>query len=252
MPNSLPAAIINETMARRYWPGEDPIGKQFRLGGPLAMFPWLIVVGITDDVRYGQDVAAAPEPTIYQPLSQTRGPSLSVVVRSDSNPMEALGSIRAQIREVDRSVPLLNVREQNYFVSRSFAQRRLVLAVLSTFALIALFLATFGVYSVVSYSVAQRTQEIGLRVALGAREGSILKLVLAQGLWTSMTGIIAGVIGILVLGKAVSTLLYNVAPSDPLTIGTVSILLSLVTVIACYFPARRALRIDPMIALRSE
>ncbi len=252
LPDSLPVAIINETMARRYWPGEDPIGKQFRLGGPLAMFPWLTVVGIAGDVRYGQDVAAAPEPTIYQPLTQTRGPSLSVVVRSDNNPMEALGAIRARIREVDRSVPLLNVRELNYFVSRSFAQRRLVLAVLSTFALIALFLATFGIYSVVSYSVAQRTQEIGLRVALGAREATILKLVLAQGLWTSMTGIIAGVIGIRVLGKTIATLLYNVTPSDPLTIAAVSILLSLVTVIACYFPARRAWRIDPMIALRSE
>ena len=127
-----------------------------------------------------------------------------------------------------------------------------MLTVLSTFALIALFLAAFGIYSVVSYSVAQRTQEIGLRVALGASEGSILKLVLLQGMWISMTGILAGTIGNLALGKAISTLLYNVEPSDPLTIGAVSILLSLVTVMACYFPARRALRIDPMIALRSE
>lgn len=215
------------------------------------MFPWLTVVGLAGDVRYG-DVEAAPEPTIYQTLAQTRGPSLSVVVRSDGNPMDALGSIRSQIREVDRSAPLLNVRELNYLVSRSFAQRRLVLAVLSTFALIALFLATFGIYSVVSYSVTQRTQEIGLRVALGADEGSILKMVLAQGMWISMAGIIAGVAGILALGKVVSTLLYNVAATDPLTISAVSILLSLVSMMACYFPARRALRIDPVIALRSE
>jgi putative ABC transport system permease protein len=140
----------------------------------------------------------------------------------------------------------------NYFVSIAFAQRRLVLTVLSTFALIALFLAAFGIYSVVSYSVAQRTQEIGLRVALGAADGSILKLVLVQGMRISMAGILAGAIGNLALGKAISTLLYNVEPTDPLTIGAVSVLLSLVTVMACYFPARRALRIDPMIALRSE
>ncbi len=166
--------------------------------------------------------------------------------------MDALGSIRSQIREVDRSVPLLNVRELNYFVYRSFAQRRIVLGVLSTFALIALFLATFGIYSVISYSVTQRTQEIGLRVALGAHEAGILKMVLAQGMWISMAGIVAGVAGVLALGKVVSTLLYNVAPTDPLTIIAVSILLSLVSVMACYFPARRALRIDPMTALRSE
>jgi predicted permease len=251
LPASLPVAIINETMARRYWPGEDPIGKQFRLGGPPSVFPWLTVVGLAGDVRYGE-VEAAPEPTIYQTLSQTRGSTLSVVVRSDGNPMDAIGSIRSQIREVDRSVPLLNVRELNYLVSRSFAQRRLVLAVLSTFALIALFLATFGIYSVVSYSVTQRTQEIGLRVALGAGEGSILKMVLAQAMWISMAGIIAGVAGILALGKVVSTLLYNVAPTDPPTISAVSIFLSLVSMMACYFPARRALRIDPVIALRSE
>jgi predicted permease len=251
LPDSLPVAIVNETMARRYWPGENPIGKQLRLGGPPSMFPWLTVVGVAGDVRYGK-VEAAPEPTIYQCLAQTRGPSLSVVVRSDGNPMGALGLIRSQIREVDRSVPLLDVREMNYFVSIAFAQRRLVLAVLSTFALIALFLATFGIYSVVSYSVAQRTQEIGLRVALGAPEGSILKLVLVQGMWISMAGILAGAMGNLALGKAISTLLYKVEPTDPITIGAVSILLSLVTVMACYFPARRALRIDPMIALRSE
>ncbi len=175
-----------------------------------------------------------------------------MVVRSDGNPMGTLGLIRGQIREVDRSVPLLNVREMNDFVSMAFARRKLVLVVLSTFALIALFLATFGIYTVVSYSVAQRTQEIGLRVALGDPEGSILKLVLVQGMWISMAGILAGAIGNLALGKAISTLLYNVEPTDPLTIGAVSILLSLVTVMACYFPARRALRIDPMIALKSE
>ena len=138
LPDSLPVAIVNETMARRYWPGESPIGKQFRLAGPPSMFPWLTVVGVAGDVRYGE-VEAAPEPTIYQSLAQTRGPSLSVVVRSDDNPMRTLDLIRSQIRDVDRNVPLLDVRQMHYFVSLAFAQRRLVLTVLSTFALIALF-----------------------------------------------------------------------------------------------------------------
>jgi predicted permease len=249
--DTLPVGIVNETMARRYWPGENPIGKKFRLGGPPSMFPWMTIVGVASDVRYG-GVEAAPEPTIYQSLAQTPGPSLSVVVRSNANPMNLMSSIRAQIREVDRSVPLLNVREFDYFVFKSLARRRLVLVVLSTFGLLALFLAAFGIYSVISHSVAQRTQEIGLRVALGAGEVGVLKLVLKQAMWISMVGISVGLVGTLALGNAVKSLLYEVAPTDPLTIGAVSILLVLVTVVACYFPARRALRVDPLVALRYE
>jgi predicted permease len=249
--DTLPVGIVNETMARRYWPGENPIGKKFRLGGPPSMFPWMTIVGVANDVRYG-GVEATPEPTIYQSLAQTPGPSLSVVVRSNGNPMNLMSSIRAQIREVDRSVPLLNVREFDYFVFKSLARRRLVLVVLSTFGLLALFLAAFGIYSVISHSVAQRTQEIGLRVALGAGEVGVLKLVLKQAMWISMVGISVGLVGTLALGNAVKSLLYEVAPTDPLTIGAVSILLMLVTVVACYFPARRALRVDPLVALRYE
>jgi predicted permease len=249
--DTLPVGIINETMARRYWPGEDPLGRKFRLGGPLSMFPWVTIVGVARDIRYG-GIDAAPEPTIYQPLPQTRGPSLSVVVRSNNNPMNLVNSIRGQIRELDRSVPLLNVREFDYFISRSLARRRLVLVVLSTFGVIALFLAAFGIYSVISYSVTQRTQEIGLRVALGAGGVGVLKLVLKQAMWISMVGISAGLAGTLALGNVLKSLLYEVAPTDPLTIGAVSILLLLVTVLACYFPARRALRVDPLVALRYE
>ena len=246
-----PVGIINETMARRYWPGEDPIGKQFRLGGPPSIFPWVTVIGVASDVRYG-DMEAAPEPTIYQPLPQTRGGSLSVVIRTSGNPMDLVGAIRGEVREVDRSVPLLNIRELAYLVSKSFAQRRLVLAVLSSFAMIALFLAAFGIYSVVSYSVTQRTQEIGLRVALGAEQASILKLILTQGMWISMAVIAAGIAGILASARMMTTLVYGVTPNDPLTIGVVCILLLLVTVLASYVPARRALRIDPVVALRFE
>ena len=147
---------------------------------------------------------------------------------------------------------MLNVREFDYFISESLARRRLVLVVISTFGLIALFLAAFGIYSVISHSVAQRTQEIGLRVALGAGEVGVLKLVLKQAMWISMVGISVGLAGTLALGNVVKSLLYEVAPTDPLTIGAVSILLVLVTVLACYFPARRALRVDPLVALRYE
>ena len=246
-----PVAVINETMARRYWPGEDPIGKQFRLGGPLPLYPWMTVIGVAGDVRYG-DVEVAPEPTIYQPLSQTRGGSLSMVVRTSGAPAALAAAIRGEVHAIDPEVPLLNVREFGYYVSESFAQRRIVLAVVSGFAGIALFLAAFGIYSVVSYSVTQRTREIGLRVALGAQPRSILKLILGHGLWAAIAGIAAGVAGTLAFAKAISTLLYGVKPADPLTLGLVCLLLLLVTVLASYLPARRALQIDPVVALRFD
>ena len=246
-----PVAVINETMARRYWPGEEPIGKQFRLAGPLSMFPWMTVVGIAGDVRYGA-VEAPPEPTIYQPLSQARSGSLSVVVRTNGNPMALAGAIRGEVRAIDRNVPLLNIREFGYYVSESFAQRRLVLTVLSSFAGIALFLAAFGIYSVVAYSVTQRTQEIGVRVALGAQQKNILELILKQALSVSIAGIVAGIAGTFAVAKVMTTLLYGVSPMDQLTIGLVCILLLLVTAMASYLPATRALRIDPVVALRFE
>jgi predicted permease len=249
--DSLPVGIVNETMARRYWPGENPIGRKFRLGGPPSMFPWVTIVGVASDVRFGE-VEAAPEPAIYQALAQTPGPPLSVVVRSNADPIHLVSSIRARIRELDRSVPLLNVREFDYLISKSLARRRLVLLLLSAFGLIALILAAFGIYGVISHSVAQRTQEIGLRVALGAGELGVLKLVLKQALWISMVGISVGLAGTLALGNALKSLLYEVAPTDPLTIGAVSILLVLVTAAACYFPARRALNVNPLVALRHE
>lgn len=246
-----PVSVINETMARRYWPGEDPIGKQFRLGGPPSIFPWMTVIGVAGDVRYG-DVEAAPEPTIYQPLSQLRGGSLSVVVRTSGNPAPVVSAIRGVVRDIDRNVPLLNLREFDYYVSESFAQRRLVLAVVSGFAGIALLLAAFGIYSVVSYAVTQRTREIGLRVALGAQRSGILKLILRQGMWASIAGITSGIAGTSAFAKVITSLLYGVRPMDPLTIGLVCVLLLLITVLASYVPATRALRIDPVVALRFD
>ncbi len=166
--------------------------------------------------------------------------------------MGLAGPIRNEVRSIDPSVPLLNVREFAYFVSKSFALRRFVLIVLSTFAGLALFLAAFGIYSVVAYSVTQRTHEIGLRVALGAHRGDILKLVLTQGMMVSITGIAVGLIGILAFARVMTSLLYNVAPTDPFTIAAVCVILLAVTVTASYLPARRALRVDPMVALRYE
>ena len=177
---------------------------------------------------------------------------MSVVVRTSGDPMALAGAIRGDVRDIDRNVPLLDFRDFGYYVSESFAQRRAVLIVLSSFAGIALFLAAIGIYSVVAYSVSQRTQEIGLRVALGAQQSGIFMLILRQGMWVSIAGIAAGLAGSLMLGRVMSSLLYEVRPLDTLTMGLVCILLSLVTGLASYLPAARALRIDPVVALRSE
>jgi predicted permease len=246
-----PVGIVNETMARRYWPGEDPIGKQFRLQGPPSMFPWVTVVGVASDVRYGSVDEAAP-PTIYRPQQQFPSTAMAVVVRSSGSPMSLVGPIRNEARAIDKEAPLLNVREFAYYISESFALRRFVMILLSTFAGLALALAAFGIYSVIAYSVARRTQEIGLRVALGARPRDVLRLVLAQGVSVAIIGIAFGLIGTVAFSRLMTGLLYGVTPTDRLTIAAVSAVFMVVTVAANYLPGRRALRVDPMAALRYE
>jgi predicted permease len=249
--DTVPVGIVNETLARRYWPNEDPIGKQFRLQGPPSMFPWVTVAGVASDVRYGGVDEAAP-PTIYRPLQQFPSTAMAVAVRTSGSPMTLTGPIRNALRAIDKDVPLLNVREFAYYISASFGLRRFVMIVLSVFAGLALFLAAFGTYSVIAYSVAQRTREIGLRVALGAHPRDVLWLVLAQGVSVAMTGIAFGLIGTFAFSHLMTSLLYGVTPTDPLTIVAVSAVLLMVTAAASYLPARRALRVDPMVALKYE
>jgi putative ABC transport system permease protein len=249
--DTLPVGIINETMARRYWPDEDPIGKQFRLQGTPSTLPWVTVVGVASDVRYGGVDEAAP-PTIYRPHQQSPFTGMAVVVRTSGSPMSLIGPIRSEVRAIDKDVPLLNVREFAHYISASFALRRFVMILLSVFAGLALFLATFGIYSVMAYSVSQRTQEIGLRVALGANPRDVLRLVLAQGVSVAIIGIAFGLIGTYAFSRLMTSLLYGVTPTDPLTIAAVSAVLLVVTIGAGYLPARRALRVDPMVALRYE
>jgi putative ABC transport system permease protein len=250
-PDGPPVGIINETMARRYWPNEDPIGKQFRLQGPPSMFPWVTVVGIASDVRY-EGVDKEPPPTIYRPLQQSPSTAMAVVVRTAASPLSLAGSIRNQVRAQDKDVPLLNVREFGYYVSQSLALRRFLMVLLSGFAGLALFLATLGIYSVVSYSVTQRTQEIGLRIALGAYPHDVLTLVVRQGVILAMMGLTVGLIVTFAFSRVMIGLLYGVAPTDPLTLGAVCAFLFAVTLVGSYLPARRALRVDPIVALRYE
>ncbi len=240
------AAIVNEEMARRYWPGEGAVGKQFywhSLEGPK-----LTVVGVAGDVRAnGLDVK--PRPMVYIPVVDN---SMSVVVRTAPGATVDVASIRAIVRRLDPALPLAGVTTMGRILEDSTDGERFSMTVLGGFAAVALLLAAIGLYGVLAYSVLQRTPEIGVRMALGAETRHVLALVLRQGLALTLVGLGLGVVGALAFSRVMSSLLYETQATDPATYVGVSLVLALVALLACLLPARRAMRIDPVIALRQE
>jgi putative ABC transport system permease protein len=240
--------IINESMARVFWPGEDPVGKRLRL-----VERWHSIVGVVRDVKhFGLSGAASPE--MYFPYQQLRYPwlSMTVVARTQSDAMLLASAFREAVREIDRDLPVYNLRTLEQTVSASVARPRLHLALLGTFAAIALSLAALGIYGVVSYSVRQRQQEIGIRVALGAGHGDVMTLILKQILWLTLTGVAIGLAGAAALGQAMTTLLFGITATDGTTFVGVAAVLAAVAFGASYIPARRAAKLDPTVALRNE
>ncbi len=247
--------IINETMAKRYWLDSDPIGARIRLRDD---HPWLSVVGIIGDFKH-EDLSTASRPEMFFPRAQpgshfSLGPrrAMSVVLRTNGDPLSYVGPLRRELAELDGNIPLSGVRSVKEVVSDSISSPRFTTLVLSIFASLALLLGAVGIYSVISYGVTQRRREMGIRSALGAREGAILRMVVGQGLIMVATGIGVGLLLTVALTRLVTNLLYQVSPTDPLTIVLVSSLLSVVAVLASYIPARRASRVDPVITLRAE
>jgi putative ABC transport system permease protein len=236
-------------MARSFFPGEDPVGKRVRTGDKS---PWVEVVGIVGDVRHrGLDVDTRPE--MFFPHLQTPSRQMTLVVRAAAGDPEALaGPLRERVRAIDRDQPVGNVKTMEGWLSESVASRRFSAMVLGVFAAAAAALAALGLYGVVSYSVAQRTHEIGLRVALGARPRDVLRLVIGQGMLLTLVGTAVGVAAALALTRLMSSLLFGVAATDATVFVTVPLLLAGVALLACYFPARRATKVDPMVALRYE
>ena len=249
-------AIVNEKLAESTWPGEDPLGKQLRVGGPDSKSPWLTVVGVVGNVRRdGADFGVRNE--MYMPYGQhpwlVGGPQHLLVRTSPAvNPENMSRAAVDAIRNVDRSLPVTEIGAVERAVAEPMAEQRMVMALMIAFAALALVLSTLGIYSVLSYSITQRTREIGLRVALGAHEGNVLRLVIADGLRMAVIGITLGIAGALALTRLMTDLLYGVHPTDLVTFSGVTIVLAMVSLSACYVPARRAMKIDPIVALRYE
>ena len=249
-PDAPPVAIINEAMARRSWPAHDPVGRRFKLGPRDSDEPWYTVVGVVADMRL-QGQEREPVPQIFVSLAQTPPQSADLVIRTSSdNPLAMAGALRAAVGRVEKNAPIYGVALLEQQLGTYLTQRRFQTSLLTGFSVVALLMAAVGIYGLIQYSVATRTQEIGLRMAIGAQARDIFRMVIGEGLTLSLVGLALGLVGAWWLGRAGSSLLFGVTASDPLTFATVSLLLTAVATAACYFPARRAMTVDPIVALR--
>jgi putative ABC transport system permease protein len=249
--DSAKVVVINETLARRIWPGEDPIGKRLKQGWPESQTPWREVVGVVADVKLNGLERDTPMQT-YVPLAQEPTRAFSLAVRAAGNPLAAAAEVERAIHSIDKDLPVSDVRSMEQLLGVSMAQRRLTMTLLLSFAALALLLAGVGVYGVISYSVRLRTRELGIRMALGAQRRDVLKMILSQGLKLALIGVAIGTPSAFALTRWMETLLFNVRPADPLTFAAIPAVLSLVALFACWIPARRATKVDPMVALRCE
>lgn len=246
-----PVVIINETMARRYWPKEDPIGKRIRPGGLVSLSPWLTIIGIVKDVK--EELSVEPVfPTMYRNYLQSPQPYMYLLARTASDPNAMAVPIRNEIRAVDKDQPISDIASMEKVLSDAAWGPRFLSLLLSTFGLLALAMASLGIYGVISYFVSMRTQEIGIRLALGAQKRDIVKLVLGRGLALTGIGIAIGLIAGIALARLLSSMVVEVSANEPITLAGVTALLCFVALIANYIPARRATKVDPIIALRTE
>jgi putative ABC transport system permease protein len=241
-------AIVNETMAARYWPGASPIGKRVRMGGSPN---WRQVIGVVNDVKHwGLERRVNPE--IYLAQKQMVWDGLTFVLATSSDPASLIAPIREQLRAVDPNLPLSRLRTMEEVAASSVAERRGTMLILAVFGMLALILAAAGIYGVTAHLVALRRAEIGIRMTLGARPADVMRLVLREGAIQAAAGLALGLGGAIVVMRTFSTMLYGVSPSDPITLAAVAAVLLGTTLLACVLPARRAMRVDPVAALRDS
>jgi putative ABC transport system permease protein len=244
-------ALINEAMARRLWHGRDAVGKRFLLG-PADSGAWFTVAGVVGDMRR-QGLENAPAPQMFEPLAQNPPKQAILLVRtSGDDPLKMAGAVQAAVRQVEKHAPVYRVTALENQLGSFLTQRRFQALLFTGFSGIALLMAAIGIYGLIQYSIVTRTQEIGIRMAIGAQAGEIFRMIIGEGLKLSLTGLALGLVGAMWLGQAGSSLLYGVTATDPLTLAAVSLLLTAVAIAACYFPARRAMKVEPVLALRQE
>jgi putative ABC transport system permease protein len=245
--------IINESFAREHFPNENPLGKRLKPGISLGEAPiWREIIGIVKDVKHRQSLSHDYEPEYYLPHAQMQFGDMSLILRTKNDPLNMARSVQQVVRSLDKDIPVYRIKTLAQYLGVAVAQPKFNALLLGLFAVLALLLTAIGLYGVMSYTVIQRTQEIGIRIALGAQTGDVLKMVLRQGLWLTALGLALGLAGAYALTRFMESLLFDVEPADPLTFAVLALLLSCVALFACFVPARRAARVDPMIALRSE
>lgn len=248
---SSPVILIDERMARTYWPNSNPIGGRIKLGRAISDDPWLTVVGVVGSVKQ-YDLESESRVTLYLPAAQALSGTMYLVARTNVAPTSLASTITSQVRAMDPNIPIFDVKTMDQRLTESLARRRFAMLALGVFAGFALLLAIIGVYGVISYSVAQRTTELGIRLALGASQIDVLRLVLGAGFRLALIGIAVGIMLSFAVTRFLSSLLFGVKATDIYTFAALSVLLIAVSLLACYLPARRATKVDPLVALRHE
>jgi putative ABC transport system permease protein len=251
--NSPLMMIINQQTAREIFPDENPVGKRITFGNTdqNRQPVWFEIIGVVGNVR-SIELREEPESEIYFSTLQDSWPAMSLVVRSSVEPETLSGSIRQVVNEVDKSVPVSQVKTMDHVVSESITQPRFNLFLLGLFSTVAMLLSAAGIYGVTAYTVSQRTHELGIRLALGAQVGDVLKMILGQGMAVIGVGLLLGLVAAFGLMRLLRSLLFGVGENDPLTFAAITLVLLIVALIACYIPARRATKVDPLVALRAE
>jgi putative ABC transport system permease protein len=243
--------IIDEEFARRYWPNEDAVGKRIKLGTDEKA-PALTVVGIVGRVKMEGLSQDSNRVQGYFSFAQLPFSGMTVIIKAAGDPTQLVASARGQVQAVDPDQPIYNIRTMNEICSESVAPERMNLMLLTIFAGIALVLAVVGIYGVMSYTVTQRTHEIGIRMAIGAEPRDVFRMVIGQGMMLALIGVACGLVGAFSLTRLMTTMLFGVAPTDPVTFAAIAVLLSGVALVACYIPGRRATKVDPVVSLRYE